>query len=84
MTTVGPDFADSAFSIVSVSCGVNSYTFAHELGHNIGARHYCYVDTGNLPYNYSHGYVYLDPLTGKGWRTLSCKGRVGTTDLAFN
>jgi hypothetical protein len=43
-----------------------NYTFAHEMGHNMGANHDTYVELSNLPYPYAHGYVY----TPDRWRTI--------------
>lgn len=34
-----------------------SLVFAHELGHNMGLRHDRYIDAGNWPFTYAHGYV---------------------------
>lgn len=46
-----------AFSVVSRSCATGNYSFAHEIGHLMGARHDWYVDpTDNAPYTYNHGY----------------------------
>jgi hypothetical protein len=53
-------FAPFAFSVVDRLCASGNLSFAHELGHNMGAHHDPYVtggDTGLFPY--SHGYVDL-------------------------
>ena len=34
-----------------------SLVFAHELGHNMGLRHDRYIDAGNRPFPYGHGYI---------------------------
>jgi hypothetical protein len=39
MTSASPTFADSAFSVVARGCATGNYTFAHELGHNMGSNH---------------------------------------------
>ena len=58
--------ATSAFTAVNRGCAGPNLSFAHELGHNIGARHDPYVDSSNSPYAYGHGYVYAAGL----WRTV--------------
>ncbi|MDE0659924.1 MAG: leucine-rich repeat domain-containing protein [Gammaproteobacteria bacterium] len=55
MWQVTPLFEQRGFGLTSHTCG--GVTFAHELGHNMGLRHDRYVDSGNTPYPYSHGYV---------------------------
>ena len=58
MTDVSTSFASWAFSVVKRSCATGYYTFAHELGHNMAARHDWYVDDQvNSPYSFNHGYV---------------------------
>jgi hypothetical protein len=68
MSTVSSAFRDYAFSVVKRSCAaaVGIYGFAHQLGHNLGARHDNYVDTASTPYTYAHGYSYWQG----GWRTM--------------
>ncbi len=57
MSTVGAYYARSAFNVVARSCAVGNYSFAHELGHNMGLRHDAFVDPEATPYAYAHGYV---------------------------
>ncbi len=57
MNPVGSYFRDWAFSVVAHDCATGYYSFAHELGHNMGARHDWFVDVGVTPYSYAHGYV---------------------------
>jgi peptidyl-Asp metalloendopeptidase len=67
MTSVSTSFASSGFSVVDKDCATGYYSFGHELGHNMGARHDRYVDnTDGSPYNYNHGHYYTP---GK-WRTV--------------
>ncbi len=67
MTSVSTSFASNGFSVVDKDCATGYYSFGHELGHNMGARHDRYVDnTNNSPYKYNHGYYYSP---GK-WRTV--------------
>ena len=68
MTQISTAFATSAFSVTDTGCVSPNFTFAHELGHNMGARHDWYVDGGTTPFTYAHGYV--NPAVGQRWRTV--------------
>lgn len=57
--------ANWAFSVTNQSCAANGFTFAHEVGHNMGAHHDTFV-ANNSDYPYGHGFV--EP--GKTWRTI--------------
>ena len=72
MATESSGFATRAYNIVaSPACtAANSYTFAHELGHNMGLRHDNFVDSrstsvspeaggANATVAYAHGYIDL-------------------------
>lgn len=65
MTNVSTAFAPSGYSVTDTTC-IPGYTFAHELGHNMGAQHDWYVSSATLPYTYAHGYVNA----GQRWRTI--------------
>lgn len=60
----------SGFTTVVRSCAVDNFSFAHEIGHNLGAYHDWYVDadTGGAPGGLSdnHGWLNYDG----GWRTI--------------
>ena len=79
MSSVSSSFEDSAFSLVSWTCATGYYSFAHELGHNMGARHDWYVDSGKTPYAHSHGFV-NNP---DHWRTIMAYNSE-CSDLGFN
>jgi peptidyl-Asp metalloendopeptidase len=66
MSSVSVSFESSAFSVVAQSCATGYYSFAHEMGHNMGSRHDTYVDPKNTPYPYSHGFTY----PAAGWRSI--------------
>lgn len=56
MSNVASYFQAYAFSVVLRDCATGYYSFGHELGHNMGARHDWYEDdTNNSPYSYNHG-----------------------------
>ncbi|HSJ56439.1 MAG TPA: M12 family metallo-peptidase [Anaerolineae bacterium] len=57
MDSVSGTFASWAFAVVQLDCATGYYSFAHELGHNMGARHDWYQDGSITPYTYAHGYV---------------------------
>ena len=62
---VGP-YASYAFTVVARGCATGNLTFAHELGHNMGALHDPYVDLGTNPFAYGHGHINLVAR----WRTV--------------
>jgi hypothetical protein len=66
MTTISASFAPNAYNAVDDQCVSPNYSFAHEMGHNMGAGHDWFVDSGTLPTTYAHGYVYAPG----AWRTI--------------
>lgn len=68
MSSVSPSFASNGFNTVARSCATGYYSFGHELGHNMGARHDTYVDSASTPYSYAHGFTY--PAASSPWRTV--------------
>jgi len=67
MTTVSTAFEDSGFNVTARGCATGYYSFGHELGHIMSARHDWYVDnTNNSPYTYNHAYLNVTDQ----WRTI--------------
>ena len=66
LSPVSPDFEDWAFAAIERNCTTGNLSFAHELGHNMGAHHDWYVNDSTVPYSYSHGKVN----TTDRWRTI--------------
>ena len=60
--------ADTAFNVVGRSCATGYFSFGHEMGHNMGARHDTYVDSTATPYTYGHGLT--NPTATSPWRTI--------------
>ncbi len=58
--------ASTAFAAVRHECATGNYTFAHEIGHLLSARHDRFVDDTFWFYQWGHGYV--DP--NRQWRTI--------------
>jgi hypothetical protein len=72
MDPVGNYFEDSAFAVVARECTTlaGKYSFPHELGHIMSARHDWNADPMSSPYEYGHGHIQLKPSTGTPWRTI--------------
>jgi hypothetical protein len=56
MATVSNGFKTFAFSVVSRICAAGNYSFAHELGHNMGSHHDRANASGPAAFPYSYGY----------------------------
>ena len=58
MNPVASSFAPFGYSVTQTSCATGNYSFGHEIGHNMSARHDRANDnTDGSPFNYNHGYV---------------------------
>lgn len=73
MTSVGNAFESNAFNVVARGCATGNFSYGHELGHNMSARHDWFVDsTNNSPFAYNHAHVQVTPTTAgtTPWRTV--------------
>jgi hypothetical protein len=70
---------DSAFALVYYDCATGYYSFGHEIGHLLGARHNPEVDSSTDPFSYGHGY--LQP--SKSWRTIMAYPSGGLTRINY-
>lgn len=58
MSPVTSSFAPYGYSVTQTNCATGNYTFGHEIGHNMSARHDRTNDnTDGSPFDYNHGYV---------------------------
>jgi hypothetical protein len=58
MNPVSSSFASYGYSVTQTNCATGNYTFGHEIGHNMSARHDRAADsTDGAPFDYNHGYV---------------------------
>jgi hypothetical protein len=70
MTSVSSSFAPFGYSVTQTNCATGNYTFGHEIGHNMSARHDRANDsTDGSPFNYNHGY-----LNGTTFKTIMGTG----------
>lgn len=60
MTSLSSSFASSAFSVTAYPCISPNYTFAHELGHNMGSAH-APEDGAGQPSLYAYSFGYKEP-----------------------
>jgi hypothetical protein len=61
-----PSFCSRAVAVVPVTCATATYSFAHELGHIMGADHNDAGGRQSPPFNFSRGFV---PASNK-WHTI--------------
>jgi len=82
MNPIGNAFEDSAFAVVARDCATQDgkFSFTHEIGHIMSARHDRYIDNvDNAPSPYNHGYIQLKPTSGTPWRTIMAYSTSKTT-----
>ncbi len=59
MASVSTNFSSYAFSVVRRTYAVGNYTFAHELGHNMGCAHDRQNSASQGAYDYSYGHRFV-------------------------
>jgi hypothetical protein len=80
MNTLSSAFESSAFCIVARTCATGYYSFAHEMGHNMGSHHdHANADSLGV-YPYSFGYQ----SPSKAWRTIMAYNCAGTSCTRIN
>ncbi|WP_444931057.1 M12 family metallo-peptidase [Microbulbifer sp. SSSA002] len=57
----------TALAFAREGCATGYFSFAHEIGHLLGARHIIYSDSSTTPFRYGHGYCNT---TASTWRTV--------------
>lgn len=60
---------NKAFSVVTEEC-LSNWSFAHSIGHNLGARHELAADPTLEPFPHGHGYVNVE----EGWKDIMSYG----------
>jgi len=66
MDSLSTGFESYAFATIERECVTGNLSFAHELGHNMGAHHDWYVNDSTDLFTYSHGKVNVY----YGWYTI--------------
>lgn len=76
MNPVSTAFENSGFSVVRRFCATSQFSFVHELGHNMSARHEWAGDsTNNAPYTFNHAHADASPTApATPWRSVMHRG----------
>lgn len=86
MNPVSNAFESFGYAVVTRNCATGNISFAHELGHIMGARHdWARDSTNNSPYTFNHGFVNASPTSpATPWRTImSLPTTPGSTRILF-
>lgn len=73
MNPVANAFEKFGFAVVMRTCATGNFSFGHELGHIMGARHNWEADSANnRPFPFNHGFLRTNPSnnTTAPWRTI--------------
>ncbi len=77
METVSTSFAPFGYSVTQTDCAAANFTVAHEIGHNMAARHDRTDDNTNIPFSFNHGFVD----SNNGFQTIMGASRSGETRI---
>jgi hypothetical protein len=82
MNPVSTAFETFGFGVVIRDCATGNFSFGHEMGHIMSARHDWAADgTDNSPFHFNHGFTQPAPSMGGPWRTVM--STAGGTRLPF-
>jgi hypothetical protein len=89
-STISSANSGQGFAVVAWNCATGYYSFAHEMGHNMGAHHDPFVlNAGPCPdllekgaFCYSRGISHIGATAGQSWRSImaynnECAAKVG-------
>lgn len=84
MSNPGPNFHTSAFSVTDKDC-IAGFTWAHELGHNMGCAH-DRDNAGSAAYSYAYGYRTPDAVyrTVMAYSPGTRVGRFSNPNISYN
>lgn len=86
MNSVSNAFEAFGFGVVERSCATGNFSFGHELGHIMSARHDWAADpTNNSPFAFNHGFIDTTPTApATPWRTVMARnGSPSSTRVQF-
>lgn len=87
MNPVSNAFEKFGFAVVRRSCATGNFTFGHELGHIMGARHDWDADgANNSPFPFNHGFLRTNPsnTNTNPWRTImGVRANTNTVRIQF-
>lgn len=82
--SISTGFAANSFAVVSRTCATGYYSFAHEMGHNMGAHHdRISASPQQGAYPYSYGYQWFDTVNSVWYRTVMAYNVYGS-DIRVN